>query len=86
MRGGDAWNPEIERRLRECDIFILLVSPNSLSSDYVVGKEIAVIRERRRANREDVHVYPLVLTPTPEAALDLVRDFNLRPPRWQAVL
>jgi tetratricopeptide (TPR) repeat protein len=76
--GGDAWNPEIERRLRDCDIFILLVSPNSLSSDYVVDKEIAAIRERQ-ANREDVHFYPLVLTPTPEAGLDLVRDLNLRP-------
>jgi tetratricopeptide (TPR) repeat protein len=78
MRGGDPWNPEIERRLRDCDIFILLVSPNSLSSDYVVDKEIAIIRERQ-TNREDIHFYPLVLTPTPEAGLDLVRDLNLRP-------
>ena len=64
--------------LRACDIFILLVSRHSLSSDYVVDKEIAIIRERQ-ANGEDVHVYPLVLTPTPEVALDLVRDKNLRP-------
>jgi TIR domain len=78
MRGGDPWNPEIERRLRDCDIFILLVSPNSLSSDYVVDKEIAIIRERQ-TNREDIHFYPLVVTPTPEAGLDLVRDLNLRP-------
>jgi hypothetical protein len=78
MRGGDAWNPEIDRRLRECDVFILLVSPNSLSSNYVIDKEIAIIRARQ-ANAEVVHFYPLVLTPTPEAGLDLVRDLNLRP-------
>jgi hypothetical protein len=78
MRGGDAWSPEIERRLRDCDIFILLVSPNSLSSDYVVDQEIAIIRGRQ-TKREDVHFYPLVLTPTPEAGLQLVRDLNLRP-------
>src|SRR5271166_3168634 len=47
MRGGDDLNPEIERKLRACDIFILLVSRHSLSSDYVVDKEIAIIRERQ---------------------------------------
>ena len=78
LRGGDPWSLEIERRLRDCDIFVLLVSPNSLSSDYVVDKEISIIRERQ-ANREDVRFYPLVLTPTPDAGLDLVRDLNLRP-------
>jgi hypothetical protein len=50
----------------------------SLSSDYVVDKEIAIIRERQ-VKGEDVHFYPLVLTPTSEIALKLVRDKNLRP-------
>ena len=79
MRGGDDWDPEIERKLRACDIFVLLVSRNSLSSDYIVDKEIAIIRDRQDKG-EDVHFYPLLLTtPTPEVALDLVRGKNLRP-------
>ncbi|MFZ1963045.1 MAG: toll/interleukin-1 receptor domain-containing protein [Roseiarcus sp.] len=78
MRGGDNVDPEIERKLRACDIFVLLVSPHSLSSDYIIDKEIAIIRERQ-ANCEDVHFYPLLLTPTPNIALDIVRDKNLRP-------
>jgi hypothetical protein len=78
MRGGDDLNPEIERKLRACDIFILLVSRHSLSSDYIVDKEIAIVRERQ-ARGADVHFYPLVLTPTPKIALELVRDKNLRP-------
>ena len=78
MRGGDNWNPEIERKLRTCDIFVLLVSPNSLSSDYIVDKEIAIIRERQ-ANGEDVHFFPLLLKPTPRIALRIVSDRNLRP-------
>jgi tetratricopeptide (TPR) repeat protein len=78
MRGGADWEPEIEKRFRACDIFILLVSRNSLSSDYVVDKEIAIIRERQ-ARGELVHFYPLVLTPTPKAGLRLVSDKNLRP-------
>ncbi len=78
MPGGAVWSPEIERKLRECDIFMLLISHNSLSSKYIVDKEIAIIRERQK-NREDVHFYPLLLTPTPKIALDIVRDKNLRP-------
>jgi TIR domain len=78
MPGGADWEREIERKLSACDIFILLVSRHSLSSDYVVDKEISIIRERQ-ANGESVHFYPLVLTPTPKIALDLVRDKNLRP-------
>jgi hypothetical protein len=78
MRGGEDWNPEIERKLRECDIFVLLVSRHSLSSKYIVDKEIAIIRERQ-AQKQDVHFYPLLLTPTPDGALRMVRDKNLRP-------
>ena len=78
MPGGADWEPEIEQKLRDCDIFILLVSPNSLASDYVIKKEIAIIRERQ-AKGEDMHFYPLLLTPTPNIALDLMREKNLRP-------
>ena len=78
MPGGADWEDEIEQKLRACDIFILLVSRHSLSSDYVVDKEIPIIRERQ-AKGEAIEFYPLVLTPTPKIALDLVRDKNLRP-------
>ncbi len=78
MPGGADWEREIEQKLRACDIFVLLVSRHSLSSDYIVDKEIAIIRERQ-ASGEDVHFYPLLLTPTPKAGLELVRDKNLRP-------
>ena len=78
IQGGADWEREIERKLRTCDVFILLVSRHSMASDYIVDKEIAIIRGRQ-ANGEDVHFYPLLLTPTPKIALDKVRDKNLRP-------
>jgi hypothetical protein len=56
MKGGDDWDKEIERKLRACDVFILLCSRHSLSSDYVVDKEMAINRERQ-ANGENVHFY-----------------------------
>jgi hypothetical protein len=78
MRGGENWNDEIERKLRACDIFIVLVSRYSTSSQYIVEKEIAIIRERQD-KEENVHFYPLLLTPTPKAGLKKVQDKNLRP-------
>jgi hypothetical protein len=78
MMGGADWDPEIEQKLRACDIFILLVSARSMASNYIIDKEIAIVRERQK-NGEDVHFYPLLLTPTPDAGLEKVRDKNLRP-------
>jgi hypothetical protein len=78
MPGGADWDPGIERKLRGCDIFLLLVSPNSMASKYIVDKEIKIIRERQ-ANGEGVYFYPLLLTPTPDIGLKPVRDKNLRP-------
>jgi len=76
MLGDNGWDSQVERKLRESDIFVLLTSRNSLSSKYV-GKEISIIRERQ-AKGEDVLFYPLLLTPTPNDALTLVRDAKLR--------
>src|SRR5271170_3442837 len=78
MRGGVDWDPEVEKKLRECDVFILLVSRHSMASDYIVDKEISIIRERQR-DGDDVHFYPLLLTDTPEIGLAKVKDKNLRP-------
>jgi TIR domain len=78
MLGGADWEREIEQKLLACDIFILLVSRQSLSSDYVVDKGIAIIRGRQ-AKGEAIGFYPLVLTPTPKVGLHLVSAKNLRP-------
>lgn len=78
MYGGTKWDDEIQHYLRFCDVFVLLVSPNSTGSAYIIDKELQIARERQAAG-DDLHVYPLLLKPTAEAELDRVRDFNLRP-------
>ena len=84
MPGGADWNPEIEAKARSRDIFVLLVSANSTGSDYIVDREIPIVRERQR-NNDGVYFYPLLLDWTPKAGLDEVNDKNLRP-RDAAVL
>jgi hypothetical protein len=78
MMGGEDWGPKIERKLRECDIFILLVSNHSMASQYILEKELPIIRERL-AREDGIYFYPLLLTPTSKAGLKKVDDKNLRP-------
>ena len=78
MMGGADWEPEIERKLRACDIFILLVSANSMASDYIVDKEI---RDHSRAAGARGR-RPLLSTAADahsDAGLNKVKDKNLRP-------
>ena len=56
--------PEAQRKLRACDIFAPLISAHSLAFGAVVGRQIAIIRERQ-SRGEGVVLYPLALTPTP---------------------
>ena len=49
-----------------------------MTSTYVVDKEIAIIREREKAGDAPLFV-PVILAPTPEASLALIRDKNWRP-------
>ena len=78
LSGGDDLKPEIESKLRGCDIFIPLVSPNSTASDYIVDTEIKIAREREAAG-DDICFYPILLTPTPKVALDKFKDKVIRP-------
>jgi tetratricopeptide (TPR) repeat protein len=78
IRGGDKWKKEIEAQLNTCDLFILLVSINSLASDVVVNFEIKTIQERQ-ARGENVHIFPIVLEPFPKKAVPWLMELNLRP-------
>lgn len=55
---GDSWNEEIERELNSCQMAILLISPDSLASNYI-KKELRILLQRRRT--EDVLVIPVIL-------------------------
>ena len=76
--GRRGLEPRIEAKARACDIFVLLVSTNSTGSDYILDKEIPIVRERQR-NNDGVYFYPLLLDWTPKAGLEQVDDKNLRP-------
>ncbi len=61
IEAGHDWEVEIKKRLYGADIILLLVSPDSLASDYFYGKEVAVSLERHE--RGEARVVPIILRP-----------------------
>jgi tetratricopeptide (TPR) repeat protein len=78
MPGGEEWEKKIEEQLGRCDLFLLLVSTNSMGSDFILDRELAPVKARRERG-EPVHIYPILLEPTSEASLEPIAKFNLRP-------
>ena len=60
MPGGQI-DVEITRELEECDLFMILVSPDFLASDYCVNREMRRALERHNAG--EAHVVPIIIRP-----------------------
>lgn len=58
---GERIDTEIDRELESCDLFLLLVSPDFLASDYCVNREMRRALERHRDGA--THVVPIIVEP-----------------------
>jgi TIR domain len=75
---GTPWDPEIERHLQACSVFVLLISANSMASYYIIDRELAIARQRQATGA--MQICPLLIEATPKAGLARVLDLNVRPP------
>ena len=60
LAGGDL-DAEIDEQLESCGLFLLLVSPDFLASDYCVGREMGRALERHHAG--EAQVVPIIVQP-----------------------
>jgi hypothetical protein len=72
---GSEWKGEIDQRLEEADIILLLISADFIASDYCFDKELGRALERHRQN--EAKVVPVIIRPTdwksaPFAALQVL--------------
>jgi CHASE2 domain-containing sensor protein len=58
---GTDWSKEISNKLEECELFLLLISPDFVASDYCIGVEMR--RAFERSKTETARVIPIVLRP-----------------------
>lgn len=63
IEAGQDWEAEIKKRLYGAEILLLLVSPDSLASEYFYGREVAISLERHE--RGEAVVVPIILRPCP---------------------
>ncbi|MFT5471067.1 MAG: internalin A, partial [Verrucomicrobiales bacterium] len=58
LSAGEEWNRGIGEQLAEMDVFVLLVSDHSLTSDFIQREELRLALERRAAG--EVEVIPVI--------------------------
>lgn len=56
---GGKIDAEVDRELESCDLFLMLVSPDFLASDYCVNREMKRALERHREGK--AHVVPIIV-------------------------
>ena len=61
ISAGSDWRPEIEQAIDDCDVAVLLVSKNFLTSGFIMGNEVPALLQRRQA--ANVRVIPVILSP-----------------------
>jgi hypothetical protein len=61
IKTGQDWYPEIEKNMNNADAAIFLISRHSLTSDFILGKEIPILLERRK--KEGMIFFPVLVRP-----------------------
>jgi TIR domain len=84
LLGAQDWEARLRDALTRCDLFILLVSPNSLGSNYIVDTEVKAILDRQATNgsTEKPLLLPIMIQPVDDGVLglfDWLKTPNRRP-------
>jgi TolB-like protein/Tfp pilus assembly protein PilF len=77
LRGGDAWDQTIRRQIRECALFVPIISANTaLRSEGYFRLEWALADERTHMmSRNKTFIVPVCVDATPEAGADVPDSF-----------
>jgi KaiC/GvpD/RAD55 family RecA-like ATPase len=77
LLGGDDWFAEIINAIERGVVAVLLVSHNSLTSDFILNEEVP--RMLSRHNLQAARFYPIVVEYCDWEAVEWLNRFNLRP-------
>lgn len=75
--GGDVLDDEITRELEAADLFLLLVSPDFIASNYCVEREMQRALERHNAG--EARIVPIIVEPCDWAAMPQLRRLKAVP-------
>ena len=77
ITAGNEWCLEIEHALETAAIALLLISANSLTSEFVLQREIPLLLERR--SNEGLRIMPIILEPCAWRSVAWLRKMEVRP-------
>src|SRR5215213_5049202 len=77
IEAGADWHKNIQDAMSVASIAVILISANSLTSEYILNDEVPPLIER--AAKEGVRIFPLVVEPCAWRAVKWLRSMNLRP-------
>jgi len=82
--GGDDWFPKIQEAMESAAVAILLVSADSLTSKFILRKEVPPLLERRA--KEGLLLLPLIVRPCPWQEVSWLARLQARPRKGKPLI
>ena len=77
IAAGADWEPEITQAITGCDLALLLISADFLTSRFILGQEVPPLLQRRQ--EQGVRVIPVILSPCAWTRVPWLRSIQARP-------
>jgi TIR domain len=77
IKASQDWQQEIETALSAASIALLLISRNSLTSEFILKEEVTCLL--KRSAKEGVRLFSVILSPCAWQAVDWLARFQARP-------
>jgi hypothetical protein len=83
IRGGETWEPAIEKAMSRARVAILLVTADFLGSEFILQKEVPTLLKRREL--DGVTVIPVIAKACAWRKVDWLASMNVRPKNGRAI-
>ena len=77
IKGGDEWFHKIKEAIQKTNIAILMISANSLTSEFILHEEVPAFLEKRKL--EGLRIYPVIVKDCAWRRIKWLSQFNVRP-------
>ena len=84
IEAGDDWNTAIQEAMNDCDLALLLVSPDYLASRFIQEEEQPKLLQRRQELQ--LRVIPIIVRPCPWQSEPVLKDLQALPRDNKAVI
>jgi TIR domain len=75
--GGDDWLAKIQEAMDRADVAVLLISADSLGSQFILETEVPYLLERQK--RDGIRIIPLIVRPCPWSSVPWLSALQCRP-------